>query len=90
MVMEKPDEAIVPKLKRQIPVATYPPLLPFTDQDLMLAQETMTRTVAIEGSETSRQVEALAQQSAAAQQMTAAQLVHGYHQQEQLAAKTSK
>ncbi|KAG1699782.1 hypothetical protein DVH05_012675 [Phytophthora capsici] len=50
----------------------------------------MTRTVAIQGSEASRQVEALAQQSAAVQQMTAARLGHVQHQQEQLAAKTSE
>ncbi|KAI9980956.1 hypothetical protein PInf_010306 [Phytophthora infestans] len=75
-LLEKPDEAMVPQLERQIPVAAYPPLPPYTDQELMLAQKTMTRTVAIQGSETSRQVEALAQQFAAVQQMTAAQLGH--------------
>ncbi|ETL78478.1 hypothetical protein L917_20725 [Phytophthora nicotianae] len=91
--MEEADEAMIPHSGRPQgpPIAIHPPLPPFMDHDLRL-EETTTRTAVIHGGsgETSRQVEALAQQSAAVQQRTAEQLGQVQEQQERLAAKTSE
>ncbi|ETO82020.1 hypothetical protein F444_03755 [Phytophthora nicotianae P1976] len=86
--MEESDEAMVPHSGTGMPIAVYPPLPPYTDPELTLTRETTTRTVVMQGGETHRQVEALAQHSAAVQQMTAEQLGQVKAQQEHLAAKT--
>ncbi|ETI53329.1 hypothetical protein F443_03690 [Phytophthora nicotianae P1569] len=86
--MEESDEAMVPHPRTGMPIAVYPPLPPYTDRELTLIRETTTRTVVMQGGETHRQVEALAQHSAAVQQMTAEQLGQVKAQQEHLAAKT--
>jgi rRNA processing protein Krr1/Pno1 len=86
--MEEADEAMVPHAGG-IPIAVYPPLPPFGEHELQL-QETTTRTAVFQGGETRRQVEALAQHSAAVQQTTAEQLGHVQRQQDRLAAQTSE
>ncbi|ETO66354.1 hypothetical protein F444_16481 [Phytophthora nicotianae P1976] len=88
--MEESDEAMVPHCETGMPIAVYPPLPPYTDRELMLTRETTIRTAVMQGGETHRQVEALAQHSAAVQQMTAEQIGQVKRQQEHLATKKSE
>ncbi|GMF29413.1 unnamed protein product [Phytophthora lilii] len=46
--MEEPDDAMVPVSAGEMPTAVYPPLLPFSDHDLRLTQETTTRTAVLQ------------------------------------------
>ncbi|KAJ8575448.1 hypothetical protein ON010_g3767 [Phytophthora cinnamomi] len=73
-----------------MPIAVYPPLPPRTEHELRLMQETTTRTAVIQGGEARRQIEALAQHSAAAHQRHAEQIGQVKLQQDRLAAKTSE
>ncbi|GMF13374.1 unnamed protein product [Phytophthora lilii] len=88
--MEEPDDAMVPVSAGEMPIAIYPPLPLFSDHDLWLTQKTTTRTAVLQGSETRRQVEALAHHSAAAYQRNAEQIGQVQLQQDRLAAQTSE
>ncbi|EGZ10636.1 hypothetical protein PHYSODRAFT_337416 [Phytophthora sojae] len=67
----------------------YPPLPTLADHDRQL-QETTTRAAVIQGRETRRQVDVLAQHAAAAHHRTTEQLGQVQQQQERLAAQTSE
>ncbi|KAK1929991.1 hypothetical protein P3T76_014488 [Phytophthora citrophthora] len=88
--MEDPDDAMATVPAGEMPIAVYPPLPPRSERELRMMQETTTRSAIIQGVETSRQVEALVQHSAAAHQRNAEQIGQVRFQQDRLAAQTSE
>ncbi|POM60102.1 hypothetical protein PHPALM_31081 [Phytophthora palmivora] len=88
--MEETDEAMIPHIDMGMPITVYPPLPPYTDDDLTLTEIVTRKAAVIQGGETRRQVEALAQNSVAVQQMTAEQLGQVQRRQEHLAAQTTE